>query len=62
MRLNIERISAVTFKVASMTNSVRFYRDVLGMKSSMAGKMTGFRHSAPKTTKGQSSIWNRVAR
>ena len=31
MRVNIERISAVTLKVASMTNSVRFYRDVLGM-------------------------------
>jgi len=31
VRVNIEKISAVTLKVASMTNSVRFYRDVLGM-------------------------------
>ena len=30
--MNIEKISAVTLKVASMTSSVRFYRDVLGME------------------------------
>jgi catechol 2,3-dioxygenase-like lactoylglutathione lyase family enzyme len=28
--MRVERISAVTLTVASMRNSVRFYRDVLG--------------------------------
>jgi catechol 2,3-dioxygenase-like lactoylglutathione lyase family enzyme len=36
--VNIERISAVTLKVASMTNSVRFYRDVLGMEIIYGGE------------------------
>ena len=31
-QMEVERISAVTLKVASMRNSVRFYRDVLGME------------------------------
>ena len=30
--MRIEKISAVTLKVASMRNSVRFYGDVLGME------------------------------
>lgn len=30
--MNIQKISAVTFLVASMPASVRFYRDVLGME------------------------------
>ena len=30
--MRIEKISAVTLTVASMRNSVRFYRDVLGME------------------------------
>ena len=38
MRVNIEKISAVTLKVASMTNSVRFYRDVLGMEIIYGGE------------------------
>jgi len=32
MTPTIERISAVTFRVVNMTESVRFYRDVLGME------------------------------
>jgi catechol 2,3-dioxygenase-like lactoylglutathione lyase family enzyme len=31
-KMKVERISAVTLTVASMRNSVRFYRDVLGME------------------------------
>ena len=30
--MTIEKISAITFLVAHMRNSVRFYRDVLGME------------------------------
>ena len=36
--MNIEKISAVTLKVANMTNSVRFYRDVLGMEIIYGGE------------------------
>jgi catechol 2,3-dioxygenase-like lactoylglutathione lyase family enzyme len=32
MAPTIEEISAVTFRVANMAESVRFYRDVLGME------------------------------
>jgi catechol-2,3-dioxygenase len=32
MGLKIEKISAITLKVASMEGAVRFYRDVLGME------------------------------
>ena len=30
--MNVQKISAVTFLVASMPTSVRFYRDLLGME------------------------------
>jgi catechol 2,3-dioxygenase-like lactoylglutathione lyase family enzyme len=30
--MKVERISAVTLRVANVRNSVRFYRDVLGME------------------------------
>ena len=36
--MRIEKISAVTLKVASMRNSVRFYRDVLGMEIVYGGE------------------------
>ena len=36
--MKVERISAVTLKVASMRNSVRFYRDVLGMEIIYGGE------------------------
>jgi catechol 2,3-dioxygenase-like lactoylglutathione lyase family enzyme len=36
--MNIEGISAVTLKVASMANSVRFYRDLLGMEIIYGGE------------------------
>jgi catechol 2,3-dioxygenase-like lactoylglutathione lyase family enzyme len=36
--MTVERISAVTLRVASMQNSVRFYRDVLGMELIYGGE------------------------
>ena len=42
MAPTIEKISAVTFRVVNMTESVRFYRDVLGMELLYGGEGTGF--------------------
>jgi catechol 2,3-dioxygenase-like lactoylglutathione lyase family enzyme len=50
--VNIEEISAVTLKVASMTNSVRFYRDVLGMKIIYGGEDACFSSFRTKDGKG----------
>jgi catechol 2,3-dioxygenase-like lactoylglutathione lyase family enzyme len=36
--MRIEKISAVTLKVASMLDSVRFYRNVLGMEIVFGGE------------------------
>ena len=36
--MRIEKIPAVTLKVASMRNSVRFYKDVLGMEIIFGGE------------------------
>jgi catechol 2,3-dioxygenase-like lactoylglutathione lyase family enzyme len=38
----IERISAVTFRVVNMAESVRFYKDVLGMELLYGGEDAGF--------------------
>jgi len=38
----MEKISAVTFRVGNMAESVRFYRDVLGMELLYGGEGTGF--------------------
>jgi hypothetical protein len=38
MKIRVEKISAVTFRVANMTESVRFYRDVLGMEVVYGGE------------------------
>ena len=54
--MNIERISAVTIKVASMTNSVRFYRDVLGMQIIYGGEDDCF--SSFRTKEGKDPILN----
>ena len=56
MRLDIERISAVTLKVASMTHSVRFYRDVLGMQIIYGGEDDCF--SSFRTKEGAGPILN----
>ena len=54
--MDIERISAVTLKVASMTNSVRFYRDVLGMVVIYGGE--DFCFSSFRTKHGKGPILN----
>jgi catechol 2,3-dioxygenase-like lactoylglutathione lyase family enzyme len=36
--MKVQRISAVTFRVANLTESVRFYRDVLGMEITYGGE------------------------
>src|SRR6266567_8193859 len=56
MELTIERISAVTLRVANMMKSVRFYRDVLGMELLYGGEETGF--SSLRTKNAQSAILN----
>jgi len=54
--VNIEKISAVTLKVASMANSVRFYRDVLGMQIIYGGEEDCF--SSFRTNEGKGPILN----
>lgn len=56
MAPTIERISAVTFRVANITESVRFYRDVLGMELLYGGEDTGF--SSLRAKDAQSAILN----
>jgi catechol 2,3-dioxygenase-like lactoylglutathione lyase family enzyme len=56
VRVNIEKISAVTLKVASMKNSVRFYRDVLGMEIIYGGENGYF--SSLRTKDGKGPILN----
>jgi catechol 2,3-dioxygenase-like lactoylglutathione lyase family enzyme len=52
----IERISAVTFRVANMAESVRFYRDVLGMELLYGGEDACF--SSLRARDAQSAILN----
>ena len=52
----IEKISAVTFRVVNMTESVRFYRDVLGMELLYGEESTGFSSLRARDT--QSAILN----
>ena len=56
MAATIEKISAVTFRVLNMTDSVRFYRDVLGMELLYGGEDAGFSSLRAKDT--QSAILN----
>ena len=56
MAPTIEKISAVTFRVANMTESVRFYRDALGMELLYGGEDTGF--SSLRAKDAQSAILN----
>jgi catechol 2,3-dioxygenase-like lactoylglutathione lyase family enzyme len=42
MRESIEKVSAITLKVADMEVSVRFYRDVLGLELLYGGTDAGF--------------------
>ena len=40
--MKVERISAVTLRVSDMRASVRFYRDVLGLKVIFGGEQASF--------------------
>lgn len=42
VRVTIERISAVTLRVAKMAESVRFYRDIVGLKVIYGGEDSYF--------------------
>ncbi len=42
MKAKIEKISAITLKVADMETSLRFYRNVLGMELLYGGPNAGF--------------------
>ena len=56
MEPTIEKISAVTLRVTDMTESVRFYRDVLGMELLYGGEDAGF--SSLRAKDAQSAILN----
>jgi len=56
MAPTIDKISAVTFRVVNMTESVRFYRDVLGMELLYGGEDAGFSSLRARDT--QSAILN----
>ena len=56
MAATIEKVSAVTFRVANMKESVRFYRDVLGMELLYGGDGTCF--SSLRAKDAQSAILN----
>jgi catechol 2,3-dioxygenase-like lactoylglutathione lyase family enzyme len=56
MTSTIEKLSAVTFRVVNMTESVRFYRDVLGMELLYGGEDAGF--SSLRAKNPQSAILN----
>ena len=38
VNMNVEKISAITFRVTNMKDSVRFYRDILGMEIMYGGE------------------------
>lgn len=56
METPIEKISAVTLRVANMTESVLFYRDVLGTELLYGGENASFSSLRAKDT--QSAILN----
>jgi catechol 2,3-dioxygenase-like lactoylglutathione lyase family enzyme len=56
MAAKIEKVSAVTFRVANMNASVRFYRDVLGMELLYGGEGATF--SSLRAKDAQSAILN----
>jgi catechol 2,3-dioxygenase-like lactoylglutathione lyase family enzyme len=56
MALRVEKISAVTLRVANMRRSVRFYGDVLGMELVYGGEDAFFSRFALRVQKTRSSI------
>jgi hypothetical protein len=55
-QLTVEKISAVTLRVANMRTSVRFYRDVLGLEIIYGGEDADF--SSLRTKEGKDPILN----
>lgn len=51
MKVAMEKISAITLKVADMETSVGFYRDVLGMELLYGGPRSGFSSLCIRETK-----------
>jgi catechol 2,3-dioxygenase-like lactoylglutathione lyase family enzyme len=60
MTVKIEKISAITLRVANMKVSVQFYGDVLGMKLVYGGKDAFSLRFNRRAQSCRSSIWNRV--
>ena len=56
MAPTIEKISAVTFRVANMAESVRFYKNVLGLELLYGGEDAGF--SSLRAKDARSAILN----
>jgi catechol 2,3-dioxygenase-like lactoylglutathione lyase family enzyme len=56
MTATIEKVSAVTFRVSNMKQSVRFYRDILGMELLYGGEEACF--SSLRARDAQSAILN----
>jgi catechol 2,3-dioxygenase-like lactoylglutathione lyase family enzyme len=56
VQVNVERISAVTLRVANMGESVRFYRDVLGLEIIYGGEEASF--SSLRTKDGKNPVLN----
>jgi catechol 2,3-dioxygenase-like lactoylglutathione lyase family enzyme len=56
VQVNVERISAVTLRVANMAASVQFYRDVLGLEVIYGGEEANF--SSLRTKDGKNPILN----
>jgi catechol 2,3-dioxygenase-like lactoylglutathione lyase family enzyme len=54
--VTVEKLSAVTLKVASMPTSVRFYRDLLGLEIIYGGEEASF--SSLRTKHGKDPILN----
>jgi catechol 2,3-dioxygenase-like lactoylglutathione lyase family enzyme len=62
MTPTIEKISAVTLRVVNMTESVRSYRDVLGMELLYGGEGTGFSSLRTQSGAGGEAVagWGRL--
>jgi catechol 2,3-dioxygenase-like lactoylglutathione lyase family enzyme len=56
MTVMVEKISAVTLRVTNIRNSVRFYRDVLGLELLYGGERAGF--TSLRAKDAQSAILN----
>ncbi len=60
MTVKIEKISAITLRVANMKVSVQFYGDVLGMKLVYGGKDAFFSSLQPEDRGGRNACRARL--